>query len=578
MPKFLWAADATAAAGRGRQSPPIAKARADRRRRRARARYLRAVADLYRISGRARVDALPMHHRAALPGRRRDRALRQSVDGIEVFREQVNVLVDKRGDARRDRRLRDRRTARRTQGRRRSRRRAGGGDRRRARRPRVRRERRAQPCACEGGRRLCVARAAERSDSADGASLAAPMRAKRVWFRMRNELVPAWYVEVQVRDARAQRRRRVLVRRVGRRTARSSSATISASRRRVLAIACTPSRRHRTCRCRARADAAASRIPTGTPDGYQPPFVTPQPRHAGERAVLAQRSRGSRPSANRTQRQQRRGVHEHARARRLRHAGHRRVQPLAAGRRRPARVHDGAQHRSTTPTTTVSRRMPIARRSRRPSPISSTSSTTCTTGSTTRDSTKPAGNAQTNNYGRGGLGNDSIFAEAQDFTGTNNANMFTPADGQRPRMRMFLWTSGLSIVKVDSPAAIAGVKTSNTAEFGAQAFDLTADARASPRRRQRRRPARHRRLHAATPTPRRWRARSPSIDRGTCTLRGQGQERAGRGRGRRRHRQQRRRPAHRAWRAPTRRSRFPRCRCRSRTARRSRRSSRSGRA
>jgi extracellular elastinolytic metalloproteinase len=52
-----------------------------------------------------------------------------------------------------------------------------------------------------------------------------------------------------------------------------------------------------------------------------------------------------------------------------------------------------------------------------------------------------AGNFQTNNYGKGGLGNDSVQAEAQDGAGTNNANFGTPADGQRPRMQMFVWTS-----------------------------------------------------------------------------------------------------------------------------------------
>jgi extracellular elastinolytic metalloproteinase len=51
------------------------------------------------------------------------------------------------------------------------------------------------------------------------------------------------------------------------------------------------------------------------------------------------------------------------------------------------------------------------------------------------------GNFQVNNYGRGGAGNDSVQAEAQDGAGTNNANFGTPPDGQRPRMQMFIWTS-----------------------------------------------------------------------------------------------------------------------------------------
>jgi Zn-dependent metalloprotease len=55
--------------------------------------------------------------------------------------------------------------------------------------------------------------------------------------------------------------------------------------------------------------------------------------------------------------------------------------------------------------------------------------------------TESAGNFQTNNYGRGGLGADSVRAEAQDGSGTNNANFATPPDGQRPRMQQYLFTA-----------------------------------------------------------------------------------------------------------------------------------------
>jgi Zn-dependent metalloprotease len=55
--------------------------------------------------------------------------------------------------------------------------------------------------------------------------------------------------------------------------------------------------------------------------------------------------------------------------------------------------------------------------------------------------TETAGNFQTNNFGRGGTGNDSVRAEAQDGSGTNNANFATPPDGQRPRMQQFLFTA-----------------------------------------------------------------------------------------------------------------------------------------
>jgi len=54
--------------------------------------------------------------------------------------------------------------------------------------------------------------------------------------------------------------------------------------------------------------------------------------------------------------------------------------------------------------------------------------------------TEPAGNFQQNNYGRGGTGNDWVNADAQDGSGTNNANFGTPPDGSNPRMQMYRWT------------------------------------------------------------------------------------------------------------------------------------------
>ncbi len=48
-----------------------------------------------------------------------------------------------------------------------------------------------------------------------------------------------------------------------------------------------------------------------------------------------------------------------------------------------------------------------------------------------------SGNAQKNNFGRGGVGGDPILAEGNDVSGTDNANMSTPADGASPRMQMF---------------------------------------------------------------------------------------------------------------------------------------------
>lgn len=51
-------------------------------------------------------------------------------------------------------------------------------------------------------------------------------------------------------------------------------------------------------------------------------------------------------------------------------------------------------------------------------------------------------NFQVNNFGKGGAGNDPVLAEAQDGSGTDNANFSTPSDGSSPRMQMYLWTGG----------------------------------------------------------------------------------------------------------------------------------------
>ena len=49
-----------------------------------------------------------------------------------------------------------------------------------------------------------------------------------------------------------------------------------------------------------------------------------------------------------------------------------------------------------------------------------------------------SGNFQEENYGRGGSGSDYVYAEAQDGSGTCNANMSTPSDGGNPRMQMYV--------------------------------------------------------------------------------------------------------------------------------------------
>lgn len=51
-----------------------------------------------------------------------------------------------------------------------------------------------------------------------------------------------------------------------------------------------------------------------------------------------------------------------------------------------------------------------------------------------------AGNFQEINYTGDGEAVDAVIAFAQDGSGTNNANFMTPPDGQKGRMRMYVWT------------------------------------------------------------------------------------------------------------------------------------------
>lgn len=91
-----------------------------------------------------------------------------------------------------------------------------------------------------------------------------------------------------------------------------------------------------------------------------------------------------------------------------------------------------------------------------------------------------AGNFQANNYGKGGLEGDFVFADAQDGSGLNNANFATPPDGTSGRMQMFLWATGganIDLVTINSPASIAGTYEGAESNFGPgiPASGITAD-------------------------------------------------------------------------------------------------------
>lgn len=85
-----------------------------------------------------------------------------------------------------------------------------------------------------------------------------------------------------------------------------------------------------------------------------------------------------------------------------------------------------------------------------------------------------SGNAQVNNYGRGGVGGDPLLAEAQDGAdnGTaNNANMSTPADGSSPRMQMYIWTGTPNRKLVTQPPVVLE-DWLGSASFGPAMFTL----------------------------------------------------------------------------------------------------------
>ena len=88
-----------------------------------------------------------------------------------------------------------------------------------------------------------------------------------------------------------------------------------------------------------------------------------------------------------------------------------------------------------------------------------------------------AGNAQADNFGRGGVGGDVLLAQAQDsaaFGQRNNANMLTPADGMSPRMQMYLW-NGVNISQGLNVQPLNVDLLPGTASFGPRNFNYTAE-------------------------------------------------------------------------------------------------------
>lgn len=84
--------------------------------------------------------------------------------------------------------------------------------------------------------------------------------------------------------------------------------------------------------------------------------------------------------------------------------------------------------------------------------------------------TEEGGNFQQKNYSGLGKGNDYVQGDAQDGSGTSNANFATPVDGSKPRMQMYLWPSDGSspqynFLYLNSPSFLASVYTAPQASF-----------------------------------------------------------------------------------------------------------------
>ena len=384
--------------------------------------------------------------------------------------------------------------------------------------------------------RRCARKAATRcSTLPDGSerrrrrTLAAPLRAKRVWFR-----------------AAARARARVVRRGAGDATRGSRdvdaySYVVSAddgallfrnnlvSRRRVHRIACTPRATPPYLPLPGPGGRGGFPHPTGHARRLPAAARAAQPGHAAERAVLAQRSvarRHGQPHASATTSRRSPTCSRPT-------ASARRAPTNATWRCRSTATCTRASTRPTRSTTSYdhepARRTPTARRSM--AAVTNLFYMINYLHDWFYDAgfDEAAGNAQTNNYGRGGLGDDSIFAEAQDYSGTNNANMSRRPTASGRACACSCGRSGVSLVKVNAPAVDRRRQGNRAPRNSApQAFDLTGDARAGARRRQRRR---------ARPRPTAARAFTNAaavagkiavIDRGVCTVRRQGEERAGR--------------------------------------------------
>jgi hypothetical protein len=429
--------------------------------------YLRDMADLYRIST-DEVGALPIHNVQRLDGGGTIVRFRGAIDGVEVFREQANVLLDRNGDL------------------------AaiggfvmGAGSSRKLAEAAAALDAGAATAVALGdyGFTPAVATQLKRTvdangfirlglptgtASADGAVMANAARVKPVWFRLPGSLQRAYYIELQMRDAESARSTDYYAYVVdagdGRILFRHNQTSHVAFSYRVYAEASGlplpgPSGRN------------GFPHPTGVPDGYQGPLVPPNLLTL-ENAPFSKNDPWLPPGATTTMGN---NVIAYSDSFILNGFG-----PAASSECNVSLPVDGDMHACTNGANTFdyvydTNLEPDANRTQVMAAVTNLFYMVNFLHDWYYDAgfDEVSGNGQTGNYGRGGIAGDELLAEVQDSSGTNNANMSTPVDGGSPRMQVYRWTSGVTLAKVAAPATIAGTKPSGSAAFGAQTFDFT---------------------------------------------------------------------------------------------------------
>ena len=451
--------------------------------------HLKSFADLYRL-GATEVDAAALHHVDILPSGATIAKFTSRRDGVEVFRESAAVLMDSTGQALA----------------------VGGfigttqtiaplanpahgnftlsarqaiavalGDYAFA--PTVAAELVQMPSSVDTAANAVAAyehfTLPGRHASADGSRLAIPARAKRVWFRLPEGLVPAYYVELEMYDARAGSSDNygyVIAADDGRLLFRNNHTADAAFTYKVWAETGGnhipfPGPQGRN----------ATPHPTGLNDGFRPAYI-PQNNIALQNGPISTNDPWLAPGATRT-------IGNNVEA----WANHTGPSPLAPD----TDAFDGTFNADPNECDLLAAQVgdfhacvsspgvfdytynlaldPIASKTQVMASVTQLFYVTNWLHDWYYDAgfREIDGNAQTSNFGRGGLGNDSMKAQAQDYADFSNANISTPADGGRPRMRMYIYKgNGGGVFTAATPVAIVGDYQVTTASFGPLSFDV----------------------------------------------------------------------------------------------------------